>query len=54
MFPFGDATRQLVAQRCAAFTRLPGDTSHALKHAAVAVTLVDTDDEPGETACLSA
>lgn len=52
MFPFGDATRQLVAQRCAAFTRLAGDTEHALKHAAVAVTLVDAEDGPGETALI--
>jgi 8-oxo-dGTP pyrophosphatase MutT (NUDIX family) len=52
MFPFGDATRQLVARRCAAFTRLPGDTEHALKHAAVAVTLVDAEDGPDETALI--
>ena len=52
MFPFGDATRQLVAQRCAAFTRLAGDTEHALKHAAVAMTLVDAEDGSGETALI--
>ena len=52
MFPFGDATRELVAQRCAAFTRLASDTEHALKHAAVAVTLVDAEDGPDETALI--
>ena len=52
MFPFGDVTRKLVAQRCAAFSRLPGDASPTLKHAAVAITLVDTDDGAGETALI--
>ncbi len=52
MFPFGDATRGLVAQRCAAFTRRAGDASSKLKHAAVAITLVETDDGTGETALL--
>ena len=52
MFPFGDATRSLVAQRCAAFTRLTSDASSKLKHAAVAITLVETDDGSGETALI--
>ncbi len=52
MFPFGDATRKLIAQRCAAFVRVPGDPSPELKHAAVAITLVDNDDGTGETALI--
>lgn len=51
-FTFNDATRQLVAGRCAAFVRLPGETPSALKHAAVAVTLVEADDTSGETALI--
>ena len=52
MFPFSDATRELVAQRCAAFTRLSGETPAKLKHAAVAITLVEADDGTGETALI--
>lgn len=52
MFPFGEVTRRLVAERCAAFARLTGDASPKLKHAAVAITLVDTDDGAGETALI--
>ncbi len=51
-FLFNDATRRLVAERCAAFTRLPGDAAHALKHAAVAITLTDAADGSGETALI--
>ena len=51
-FPFGDATRQLVTERCAAFKRLPGDGAHTLKHAAVAITLTDAADGSGETALI--
>ena len=51
-FRFDDATRRLVADRCAAFTRLPGDAAHALKHAAVAITLTDAADGSGETALI--
>ena len=50
-FRFNDATRR-VADRCAAFTRLPGDAAHALKHAAVAITLTDAADGSGETALI--
>lgn len=52
IFPFGDATRHLIAERCAAFTRLPADPAHALKRAAVAITLVDAEDRTGETALI--
>jgi 8-oxo-dGTP pyrophosphatase MutT (NUDIX family) len=52
MFPFDEVTRKLVAERCAAFARLTGDTSPKLKHAAVAITLVEADDGAGETALI--
>ena len=52
MFPFNEQTRRLVVDRCAAFARLPGDPAHALKHAAVAITLTDADDGSGETALI--
>jgi 8-oxo-dGTP pyrophosphatase MutT (NUDIX family) len=52
MFPFNQATREMIAARCAAFTRAPGETAHALKHAAVAITLVEADDGSGETALI--
>jgi len=51
-FPFNQAMREIIATRCAAFTRAPGATTHALKHAAVAITLVETDDGSGETALI--
>jgi 8-oxo-dGTP pyrophosphatase MutT (NUDIX family) len=51
MFPFTEATRGLIARRCAAFTRVTGDAT-SLKHAAVAVTLTQSDDESGETALI--
>jgi 8-oxo-dGTP pyrophosphatase MutT (NUDIX family) len=51
-FPFDETTRQVIATRCAAFTRAPSETVHALKHAAVAITLVETDDGMGETALI--
>jgi 8-oxo-dGTP pyrophosphatase MutT (NUDIX family) len=40
----------LVARRHAAFTRTPALDTHGLKRAAVAVTLVESDDGSGETA----
>ena len=52
MFPFRGATRDLIASRCAAFGRIEGDARHALKHAAVAITLVAADDGSGETALI--
>jgi 8-oxo-dGTP pyrophosphatase MutT (NUDIX family) len=51
-FAFNHATRRLIASRCAAFTRLTGGTLPALKHAAVAITLVEADDASGETALI--
>ena len=51
-FPFDESTKSAIAGRCAAFVRLPGDPAHALKAAAVAITLTDTDDGSGETALI--
>jgi 8-oxo-dGTP pyrophosphatase MutT (NUDIX family) len=52
MQPFNDATRQNIAERCAAFARLePGDRT-GLKRAAVAIALVDAADSSGGTALL--
>ena len=51
-FLFNDATRRLVAERCAAFTRLPRRCRARLKHAAVAITLTDAADGSGETALI--
>jgi 8-oxo-dGTP pyrophosphatase MutT (NUDIX family) len=51
-FPFDDALRREIADRCAAFPRLPRDETRGLKPAAVAITLVDTDDGSGAAAFL--
>jgi 8-oxo-dGTP pyrophosphatase MutT (NUDIX family) len=48
-FPFNDMTRRLIAARCAAFVRSPGEGASTLKHAAVAVALTQADDGSGET-----
>jgi 8-oxo-dGTP pyrophosphatase MutT (NUDIX family) len=46
-------TRSNIAERCAAFARLPtGDTGSELKRAAVALALVEADDTSGGTALL--
>jgi 8-oxo-dGTP pyrophosphatase MutT (NUDIX family) len=50
LYPFGEDFRRLVARRCAAFTRTPALDRLGLKRAAVAVTLVESDDGSGETA----
>jgi 8-oxo-dGTP pyrophosphatase MutT (NUDIX family) len=51
--PFDDATRRNIAERCAAFARLPGgEPLPALKRAAVAIALVAGDDVAGATALL--
>jgi 8-oxo-dGTP pyrophosphatase MutT (NUDIX family) len=50
IYPFNAAFRRLVGQRFAAFTRMPALDTHGLKRAAVAVTLVESDDGSGETA----
>jgi ADP-ribose pyrophosphatase YjhB (NUDIX family) len=50
LYPFGEDFRALVARQCAAFTRTPALDTHGLKRAAVAVTLLESDDGSGETA----
>jgi 8-oxo-dGTP pyrophosphatase MutT (NUDIX family) len=52
MRPFNDATRQNIAERCAAFARLEPRELAGLKRAAVAIALVDAGDSPGGTALL--
>jgi 8-oxo-dGTP pyrophosphatase MutT (NUDIX family) len=52
MRPFNDATRQNIAERCAAFARLEPRDVIGLKRAAVAIALVDAGDSPGGTALL--
>jgi 8-oxo-dGTP pyrophosphatase MutT (NUDIX family) len=49
IFPFNEPTRRAIADRCAAFSRAAaGEAGNGLKHAAVAVALVET--EPGGAA----
>ena len=51
--PFDDTTRRNVAERCAAFARLPADPAGTdLKRAAVAITLVEADAARGGMALL--
>jgi 8-oxo-dGTP pyrophosphatase MutT (NUDIX family) len=51
--PFDDTSRRKIAERCAAFVRLPeGDVAPALKRAAVAIALVPSDRGDAETALL--
>src|ERR1700738_1763694 len=50
IYPFGATFRRLVARRLAAFTRTPALDTEGLKGAAVAVTLLESDDGSGETA----
>jgi 8-oxo-dGTP pyrophosphatase MutT (NUDIX family) len=53
IWPFDDATRRNIAERCAAFARQPGaEPESALKRAAVAIALVEADDAAGGTALL--
>ena len=50
---FDDTTRRNIAERCAAFARLPAaEPAPALKRAAVVIALVEADDAPGRTALL--
>ena len=49
-YPFDAAFRGLIARRLAEFTRTPPLHAHDLKRAAVAITLVESDDGSGETA----
>lgn len=52
-FPYGDAFRSLVAARCASFPHsAPAAQAAGLKHAAVAILLLETEDGSGETAFL--
>ena len=51
--PFDDATRRNIAERCAAFARLPArEPGSALKRAAVAIALVAASDPRRGTALL--
>jgi 8-oxo-dGTP pyrophosphatase MutT (NUDIX family) len=50
IYPFGAAFRGLITRRLAAFTRTPPLDTPDLKRAAVAITLVESDDGSGETA----
>jgi 8-oxo-dGTP pyrophosphatase MutT (NUDIX family) len=45
-------TRSKIAERCAAFARLPTGDTGSLKRAAVALALVEADDASGGTALL--
>jgi 8-oxo-dGTP pyrophosphatase MutT (NUDIX family) len=51
--PFDHATRRNIAERCAAFARLPArEPALALKRAAVAIALTEAGDAAGGTAVL--
>jgi 8-oxo-dGTP pyrophosphatase MutT (NUDIX family) len=50
IYPFGAMFRRLVARRLATFARTPALDTEGLKQAAVAVTLLESDDGSGETA----
>ncbi len=51
--PFDDTLRRAIAERCAAFARLPaGEAASELKRAAVAIALVEADEAAGGTALL--
>ena len=51
--PFDDALRRAVAERCAAFERLPaGEAALELKQAAVAIALVEADEASDGAALL--
>src|SRR5438067_1492451 len=51
--PFDEAFRREVASRCGKFSRLPAaEASRALRHAAVALTLLESEEIPGSTAFL--
>jgi 8-oxo-dGTP pyrophosphatase MutT (NUDIX family) len=52
-WPFGDTTRRNIAERCAAFVRLPAsEPAPGLKRAAVAIALVRSGDAGHGTAML--
>lgn len=52
MHPFDETFRQMIAARCEAFQRQEADGHTGLKHAAVAVALVEAEDDPTQTALL--
>src|SRR5256885_15871960 len=53
IWPFDDATRQDIAERCAAFARLPAsEPAPGLKRAAVAIALVEAAGVGSGTALL--
>src|SRR5947207_11551472 len=52
-YSFNDSFRREVANRCAAFLRLPeNDSTRGLKHSAVAIAITDTEDGSGGAAFL--
>jgi 8-oxo-dGTP pyrophosphatase MutT (NUDIX family) len=52
-YPFSEEFRRELADRCAAFPRLPpGESTRSLKPAAVAITLVEAQDASGAAAIL--
>jgi 8-oxo-dGTP pyrophosphatase MutT (NUDIX family) len=52
-FPFDETSRAKIATSCAAFHRLPAqEAGQALKPAAVAIVLIESDKKPGEAAFL--
>jgi 8-oxo-dGTP pyrophosphatase MutT (NUDIX family) len=52
-FPYTEAYRRRVADLCANFPRVePDDAGNGLKHAAVAIALMETEDGSGEAAFL--
>ncbi len=54
IWPFDQPTKRNIAGRCAAFTRLPaGEASTALKRAAVAIALVETEGADGTALLLT-
>jgi 8-oxo-dGTP pyrophosphatase MutT (NUDIX family) len=53
IWPFDEPTRRNIAERCAAFTRLPAsEPAPVLKRAAVAIALVEATDASSGTALL--
>src|SRR5476649_2130518 len=54
MRPFGEPTRRNIAERCAAFARLPESApAPALKRAAVAIALVEAEEAHGTALLLT-
>src|SRR5437868_12721232 len=51
--PFDDATRRNIATLCAAFTRLPEDSTPALKRAAVVMALTGSEADAGTSFLLT-